>query len=338
MRIPLDPRQRRAKVNPDGSMTVVEHLYELRRRLLFALAFVFVGAVFGFFWYSYRIGPVESLATLLREPYCSLPSNLRADLTHDGQCRLLATGVFDQLMLRLKVGLTAGVILASPFWFYQIWAFISPGLHRNERRYAVGFVSSAVVLFVSGAVLAYFVVAHAFHFLLSVGDQAQVTALSGVEYFGFMIHLLVIFGVSFEVPLIILALNLVGVLPYSKLKKWRRGLAFALVVFAAVANPSGDPYSMVALAAALIVLFEIAVQFARIHDRRKARSAESWAGYSDDEATPLDTTPVTVGAAAPVGSAGPVRGSGVAAPAPVDAPRPVRRASIARTTDFDDVV
>ncbi len=319
-------------------MSVVEHLYELRRRLLVALAFVFLGAVLGFFWYSYSIGPVHSLADLIREPYCSLPTNLRADLTHDGQCRLLATGVFDQLMLRIKVGLTAGIVLTSPFWFYQLWAFINPGLHRNERRYAVGFVSAAATLFITGAVLAYFVVAHAFRFLLSVGDQAQVTALSGVEYFGFLIHLLVIFGVSFEVPLIILALNLVGVLPYAKLKRWRRGIAFALVVFAAVANPSGDPYSMIALAAALILLFEVAVQIARVHDGRKRRNAESWDAYSDDEATPLarGTAPIT--AADAVAVAGGMPGGAVASPTPVDAPVPIPRRSIPRATDFDDIL
>ncbi|WP_285748283.1 twin-arginine translocase subunit TatC [Lentzea sp. NBRC 105346] len=268
-------------------MSLKEHLYELRHRLGVALLWVALGAVLGFLWFMFKIGPIPSLGKLMTDPYCQPDLKpFRADI--GGECKLLQTEPFEAFMIQLKVGTAAGMVMFSPAWLYQLWAFITPGLYAKERRFARTFVFFAAILFCAGAVLAYWVVPQGLKVLMGFGGDQFITALTGGKYISFVLSLLVIFGVSFELPLLVVMLNRAGIISYEKLNKWRRGLIMGLFVFAAIATPGTDPISMVALAVALTGLFELAIQIARVHDKRKARERkdDGWDGLSDDEASP----------------------------------------------------
>ncbi|WP_024873749.1 twin-arginine translocase subunit TatC [Saccharomonospora piscinae] len=285
-------RTRSRRRNPDGTMTLIEHVYEFRRRLAYALLALVAGGVLGFLWFSNQVGPIPSLGDIVKGPYCSIPSEHR--FPRDGECRLLQTVPFEAFMIQLKVGLTAGAVLFAPAWIYQMWAFIAPGLYSKERRYALTFVGFASVLFALGAVLAFALVPYALEILVNFGGGAFDTWFTGDKYVSFVLSLLLIFGVSFEVPLLVIMLNRVGVVSYAQLSKWRRGLILASFVFAAFVTPA-DPFSMIALAGALTILLELALQVTRLHDRKKVkqRGEESWASLSDDEAAPFEYTPST---------------------------------------------
>lgn len=270
-------------------MTLRDHLYELRHRLGLALLCLLVGCIGGFLWFQWRIGPIPSLGDLLTGPYCSLPPETRLTGT---DCKLLQTQPFEAFMVQFKVGLAAGAVLTSPFWLYQIWAFITPGLYDNERKFTRVFVVLASILFAAGAVLAYYVVPKGLAVLVSFGGDEFITALAANDYISFVLVMLLIFGVSFELPLLVTMLNRIGILPYRNLKKWRRGIIFTLFVFAAIATPGTDPIGMLALAGAMTVLFEVAVQIARIHDRKKDREAIA-DGWRPDE--DYDVEPATSG-------------------------------------------
>lgn len=276
--------------SPEEKMALAEHLRELRKRVVIIAVVVFVSMIFGFIWYGTRLfGVIPSLGEILRTPYCSIPPEARLQLGPEGsECRLLATGPFEQFMLRLKVGAVAGVVVTSPIWVYQIWAFIAPGLYKKEKKITLIYVAVASTLFIIGAVLAYYVVAKALDFLLQMGNNVQITALSGTQYFNFVLALIVIFGLSFELPLLLVTLNILGIVRYEKLKKWRRFMIFGLFCFAAFVTPGGDPLSMTALALTLTILQEIAIQICRIHDKRQAKKREKIMNVDDDKASEIE--------------------------------------------------
>jgi sec-independent protein translocase protein TatC len=270
-------------------MSLIAHLTELRNRIGKALLFVLLGTAVAFWWYDHGLGE------FIRAPYCGLDGDLRALGTGGtaDDCDLLVTNVIGGALIRLKIAFIVGCVLAAPFWLYQLWAFITPGLKRNEKRYGVSFVAASSALFALGAALAYVSLAKGLELLLSLAGDGVAIALTAEEYIGFVLALLVAFGVSFELPLIAVVLNLLGVLSYAALRKGRRWIYFLTIVFAAFITPTQDPFTMLLMAAPMCVLFELAIQIARFVDRRRAKRAgiENFHDLGDDEASPLDASP-----------------------------------------------
>jgi sec-independent protein translocase protein TatC len=268
-------------------MSLVAHLTELRNRIAKALLALLIATAVSFWWYEHGLGE------FIRAPYCGLAPDLRYGGDASGGCGLLITDVFGGVFIRLKVAFLAGAVLSAPFWLYQLWAFITPGLKRNEKRYGIGFVVVSTLLFALGALLAYLSLAKGLELLLGLAGDGVVIALTAQDYIGFVLSLLVAFGVSFEVPLIAVALNLVGVLSYEVLSRSRRWIFFLTIVFAAFVTPTQDPFTMLLMAGPMIVLFEVAIQIARVVDKRRARRAavEHFHDLGDDEASPLDARP-----------------------------------------------
>ncbi len=269
-------------------MPVLDHLRELRRRLIIVVVLIALGAVLGWYLYPHTL-------EFLRHPYCEVPAKYRFTSAIGGKCDLYYHGVLDGFTTRLKVSVISGAVFTGPLWLYQIWAFITPGLRRNERRYTIMFIVTSTLLFAGGVALAYVVLSKGLRFLLSSagsGTQAQLTVS---DYISFVVLLLVVFGAAFEVPLLVALANLAGVLSARVLKKSQRLAIFLIFVFAAVATPSTDPFTMCAMAIPMVVLFEAAVLFAVVHDRRKARrqAAERAEEHLDDDvASQVDPLPV----------------------------------------------
>ncbi|HVI18194.1 MAG TPA: twin-arginine translocase subunit TatC [Gaiellales bacterium] len=270
-------------------MSLIAHLRELRNRVALALLVIAIATAFCFWWYDHGLG------TFIRAPYCSIPADNRALGTGStsGDCALLVTDVFGGALIRLKVAFIAGIALSAPFWLFQIWRFITPGLKSNEKRYGLSFVGASSALFALGAVLAYFSLKAGLTLLIQLAGNNVAVALTAQDYLGFVVSVLLAFGVSFEVPLLAVALNLVGVLSYAVLKKSRRWIYFLTIVFAAFITPTQDPFTMLLMALPMCLLFEAAIQVARVVDKRRARraAAESFHDVADDEASPLDATP-----------------------------------------------
>jgi sec-independent protein translocase protein TatC len=257
-------------------MSVIDHLRELRHRIIVALLIIAAGAIVGYVFY-------DPILRFLEHPYCSVPYKHRFPGT-DTSCHLIYNQVLAGFTTRLKVSFIAGAVLTGPLWLYQIWAFVTPGLRKNERKYTIAFVVASTVLFVTGVALAYAVVSKGLRFLLGAAGSGTQALLTIDSYLSFLTLMLIIFGVSFELPLIVIMANMVGVLPARWLVKSQRVAIFLIFLFAAVATPSTDPFTMIAMAAPMCLLFEGSVLFAVIHDRRKARRKAEAAQLADEDA------------------------------------------------------
>lgn len=259
-------------------MAVLDHLRELRRRLIYIVLIIVCGAVLGWFVYN----PVIHF---LERPYCAVDYHHRFPGTKTKSCDLIYTGVFNGFTTRLKVATISGAVFTAPLWLYQIWAFITPGLRKKERKYSIIFICVSTLLFAAGTALAYVVLAKGLNILLTQAGNGVQALLTVDEYLSFVTLMLVTFGAAFELPLLIVMANLAGVLPATLLKKSQRVGIFLIFAFAAVATPSTDPFTMIAMAAPMVLLFELAVLFAVFHDRRKARrkAAEAAQPHLEDD-------------------------------------------------------
>lgn len=246
-------------------MTLFEHLRELRYRLIVSILAILVGMILAWF-FRYQ------LLDILQRPYFQAIEALKVK-NPDTQTLLVNINLTSPLALSLKVSALAGLIVTAPFWLYQLWAFVVPGLLAKEKKWALIFIAAATPMFIGGVVVAYVVLPKAITVLLSF-TQAGVSNLQDINaYLSFLLRLMLVFGIGFLIPLIVLMLNIVGVIKAKQMAKYRSLVIFGTFVFGAVATPSTDPFSMLAVAAPMALLFLAAEVIARILDRRKERQA-----------------------------------------------------------------
>lgn len=263
-----------------AAMPLTEHLRELRSRLLKSGVAIVIGMAIGWVYY-------DQLFTLLSRPFNAVIDQARAE----GHTVMLAlTGVADPFILQIQIAAVAGLILSSPVWLYQLWRFVTPGLHRHERIWALAFVGVAVPLFLAGTLLAYVMLPYGLQILFGFTPDGVDNIVSVDRYLSFFIRMLLVFGVGFLLPLLLVLLNFAGVLSGKRLVSWWRWIILSVFLFAAVATPTGDPVNLLLLAAPILVLVLIAIGIALLNDRRRARRGTLEIDYStlaDDEVSPL---------------------------------------------------
>src|ERR1700744_72407 len=268
------------KGDDDGRMPAMAHLRELRNRLLKAALALVLAMGVGLLFFN----PIWHFVS---HPFCSAVINGRTGCKTTGD-QLVVTGVFDPFMLRIKIAFFFGLIVSSPVWLYQLWAFIAPGLYRKEKRWAYLFVGVAAPLFGAGAVLAYVVMSRGLRYLLGLTPSGVLNLPSIDTYLSYFQGMILGFGLAFELPLALVVLNLAHILTHQRFRKWRKMMLFGAFLFAGIANPSPDPISMLLLAVPCVVLVEVAEVAVWANDRRRARVPDAYAGLSDDEASPLE--------------------------------------------------
>jgi sec-independent protein translocase protein TatC len=262
-------------VGEDGRMALSDHLRELRARLLRVVVVLLAALIAALFFY-------DQLFDLIYRPYEIAQEQLKNKV----DTKAVINGAAGPLLLQLKLCGVAAVVLTSPYWLYQIWAFILPGLHPHERRWSRLFAAVAGPLFLAGVAVGYYVLPKGLAVLIGfAGDKLQSLVDFG-EYFSFFSRMLLVFGVAFEIPLFVVLLNLAGVVSGRTLANHRPWIVIGTFVFAAVATPSTDPFSMLMLAVPMIVLFMVSEVIARLVDKRRGR--RSFDDVDDDQASDLD--------------------------------------------------
>ena len=256
--------------DPGDEMTLFEHLRELRDRLFKSVLAVVLGFIVGFVFRR----PVFDV---LIAPYCELPARLRAGSSafNPNECTLIFTDVMGAFFISLKAAAVIAIVLAGPVVAYQVWRFVTPGLRPVERRYALPFIVASGMLFAGGAVFAYLTLPLGLQVLLSFAGENVVSLMDANRYLGFLLNTTLGFGLSFQFPLILLALVLTGAVGSAGLKQYRRHAIFGTFVASAIITPQTDPVSMSVLAGPLILLYEGCVLVAKLLERRRRRQAEA---------------------------------------------------------------
>lgn len=259
--------------NASGAMTLAQHLRELRNRLVKSALAILVGTVVVWQQFAKMFGAI-------RKPF---------DQVANDSTVLALTGVTSGFSLQLRVSLAAGVVLTSPIWLFQIWRFISPGLHGKEKKWAYIFAAIATPLFLSGVLLAYTVMPRMLKVLFEF-TPTDVSNLTSVDtYLSFFLQLIMFFGIGFLLPLVLVGLNFSGILTGTKIASAWRWIILGSFVFGAVATPNGDPIGMTIVALPMIALSAVALAIALLNDKRRSRkSAASGTNiWSDDQQSPL---------------------------------------------------
>ncbi|WP_375003797.1 twin-arginine translocase subunit TatC [Aeromicrobium sp. CTD01-1L150] len=257
-------------------MPLVEHLRELRGRLTKAVLAIIAGAVLAAVFYA-------PILELLTQPYYAMQPILEAEGI---ESELVITGVGGAFQFALKICLVVGLIVASPFWLWQLWAFILPAMHRHEKKWALILAATGAPLFIGGAVLAYVVLPKAMEILIGFVPEGFGSLVTGAEYFDFIIKMLLVFGVAAEIPLVVVMLNRLNIVSAKQLAHARPWIIVSLFVFAALATPTTDPLTMLFLAGPMTALYFISELIAKVTDHRRAKRAAN--AVSDDEASPLE--------------------------------------------------
>ncbi len=268
--------------NPEGRMPLMDHIRELRNRVVKMALALGAGMIVGFVFFN----PVWHF---IERPLCSAVIRGQTGCRTAGVNELILNGPLDSFYLRIKVALIVGVVLSSPVWLYQVWAFIAPGLYSREKKWSYIFLGTAVPLFLTGITLCYWSLGRSMHYLLGltptgVGNYIQVDL-----YMSFVMAMMLAFGLAFELPLLIVMLNLAGILTHQRFRKWRRVMIFGVFLIAGMANPSPDPITMLILGGGCAALVEVAELIVWSNDRRRARlHPDPYAGLADDELSPIE--------------------------------------------------
>jgi sec-independent protein translocase protein TatC len=265
---PRDP------IGEGGRMSLGDHFRELRARVMRIALYLVVATIVALFFY-------DQLFQLILDPY----NQARESLGQTTQTQAVITGVGTPLMLQLKMSGIAALVVTSPLWLLEIWGFIVPGLHRNEKRWSRIFALTAGPLFIVGVALGYYVLPKGIATLIGFTPKGVIQLTEFGDFFTFITRMLLVFGVAFEIPLFVIMLNLAGVVSGKALGRYRPWIIIAVFVFAAVATPSTDPFSMLMLAIPMLVLVIASELIARLLDKRKrAHRPEEW---DDDTVSPL---------------------------------------------------